>query len=286
MTDQPVLLGIVAVLLNAGAGYGAWRRGSVTAGGGVAGAVVGAVILFAGGFTYWIMLMLFFVSSTLASRLGIRRKRRLERMHEKGSRRDAVQVFANGAVAAVAVVALRTTGGPVFALAAAGAFASVNADTWASELGVLARRPPRSIVTWRELEPGTSGGVSVPGTVAAAAGSLAIAVWFALSVGFAGEPMEGAGGALLAPAAIGPAAALLVVWLAGFVGTTADSVLGATVQALYRDESGAITERRRGPDGPNERARGIPFVTNDVVNAVSSIVAAVAAGYGGSVLGA
>ncbi|MFW5745284.1 MAG: DUF92 domain-containing protein [Spirochaetota bacterium] len=286
MIDRPVLLAIVAVLLNAGAGYGAWHRESVTAGGGVTGAVVGAVILFAGGFTYWIMLMLFFVSSSLASRLGSRRKERLERMHEKGSRRDAVQVMANGGAAAAAVIALRITGAPVFALAAAGAFASVNADTWASELGVLARRPPRSIVTWRQLEPGTSGGVSLPGTVAAAAGSLLIAVWFALTVGFAGEPVDGAGAASLGRTAIGPAAALLVVWLAGFVGTTTDSVLGATVQALYRDEGGAITERRRGPAGFNERVRGIPFVTNDVVNAVSSIVAAVAAGYGGSVLGA
>ena len=259
MIDRPVLLAVVAILLNAGAGYGAWRRGSVTADGGVAGAVVGAAILFAGGFTYWIMLMLFFVSSTLASRLGSRRKERLERMHEKGSRRDAVQVLANAGVAAAAVVALRLTGVHGFALAAAGAFASVNADTWASELGVLARREPRSIVTWRRLEPGTSGGVSLPGTVAAAGGSLLIAVWFALSTGVAG------GGALL------------VVWLAGFAGTTVDSVLGATVQALYRDEDGAITERRHGASGPNERVRGIPLVTNDVVNLASSVAAAAVA---------
>ncbi len=280
MIDRPVLLAIVALLLNAGAGYGAWRRGSVTAGGGVAGAVVGAAILFAGGFTYWIMLMLFFVSSTAASRLGSRRKERLERMHEKGSRRDAVQVIANGGVAAAAVVALRLTGAHGFALAAAGAFASVNADTWASELGVLARREPRSIVTWRRLEPGTSGGVSLPGTVAAAGGSLLIAAWFALSVAVAG------GGALVSGEPAGPAAALLVVWLAGFAGTTVDSVLGATVQALYRDEDGAITERRQGASGPNERVRGVPLVTNDVVNLASSVAAAAVAGVVGIAVGA
>lgn len=271
MIDRPVVLAIVAVLLNVGAGYGAWRRGSVTAGGGVAGALVGTTILFAGGFTYWIMLMLFFVSSTVATRLGTLRKQRLERMHEKGSRRDAVQVLANGGVAAAAVVALRLTGSPAFALAAAGAFASVNADTWASELGVLAARAPRSIVTWRRLEPGTSGGVSLAGTAAGAAGSLLIAGWFALSVGLADA------GTTVPAGTVGPAAALLVVWLAGFAGTTADSVLGATLQALYRDERGAITERRHGDAGANERVRGIPLVTNDAVNAMSSIVAAAVA---------
>lgn len=273
MSDAPVVFAIVAVLLNAGAGFGAWRRGSVTTGGGVAGAIIGASILLAGGFTYWIMLMLFFVSSTVASRLGVRRKTQLERMHEKGSRRDAVQVVANGGAAAVAVVALRLSGAPVFAFAAAGAFASVNADTWASELGVLSTREPRSVVTWRKLEPGTSGGVSLLGTVAAAAGSLLIAAWFALSVGVGtnGAGVAAAGGRIAA------STALFAAWLAGFAGTTADSVLGATAQALYRDEDGAITERRQGTRGANERIRGVPFVTNDVVNLVSSIVAAIVA---------
>jgi uncharacterized protein (TIGR00297 family) len=274
MTPGEALIGVLlAIAANAGAGYAAWRRGSVTGLGAIAGGFVGAVILIAGGLVHWIMLMLFFVSSSLVSRLGPHRKNELERMHEKGSRRDAVQVFANGGIATVAVVLLRITGEAVFGLAAAAAFASVNADTWASELGVLSPHRPRSIVTWRPLEPGTSGGVSLLGTAASSGGSVLIASWYAIASALGLHPL------LTPPSSIGMNAAgvFLLVALAGILGTTADSVLGATLQAQYRDADGSLTERRVGAGGPNRRARGVAIVTNDVVNLVSSAVAAAGA---------
>jgi uncharacterized membrane protein len=47
-----------------------------------------------------------------------------------------------------------------------------------------------------------------------------------------------------------------------------DSLLGATVQAQYEDSRGERTEKKRG----NRLIRGLPFVTNDLVNAVSGAV--------------
>ena len=67
-----------------------------------------------------------------------------------------------------------------------------------SEIGVLGRRPPRLVTTLRAVEPGTSGGASVLGTVATAAGGLAI----------------------------GLVALLLLVWLAGRGGPAARSLPG------------------------------------------------------------
>lgn len=255
-----VLLAAAAVILNVGAGYAAFQRRSVTGSGAVAGAVVGTLIFIGGGPGYWLMLMLFFVGSSLAGRVGSRRRPSLERMHERGSRRDYVQVFANGGVAAIAALLLRMTGHLAFATATAAALAAATADTWASELGVLSSRPPRSILTWRRLEAGTSGGVSWLGTAAAAAGSILIAASFA-----AVEPRI-----TLLPA-------LAIILPAGLLGTTADSLLGATVQAQYRDDTGRPTERRAGEQSPNTRTRGAAFVNNDVVNAASTLVAAVAA---------
>lgn len=267
-----------ALAVNVAAGYAAFRRGSVNGSGAAAGALVGTLILSVGGFLYWIMLMLFFVSSSLASRAGERRKERLDRMHERGSRRDAVQVFANGGLAAIVLIALRVTDHPALAVAAAATFASVNADTWASEFGVLSSRAPRSIITGKRLEPGTSGGVSLLGTGAAAIGSVLIAVWFVL-----GQSLAVAEAPRVVVWAAGPTgfaglSALLVVSVAGLVGTTVDSVLGATLQAQYRAPDGSTTERPMHADGPNERVRGLSFVNNDVVNLLSSLVAALAAG--------
>ena len=54
----------------------------------------------------------------------------------------------------------------------AAALAAVNADTWGTELGVLNPHPPRMITDLRKVvEKGTSGGISLIGTLAALAGS-------------------------------------------------------------------------------------------------------------------
>ncbi|MFP4114890.1 MAG: DUF92 domain-containing protein [Spirochaetales bacterium] len=275
MSAHPALLVPVAILLNATAGYAAFRRESVTGGGAILGAVLGSAILIAGGLLFWIMLMLFFVSSSVASRLGASRKAELERMHEKGSRRDAVQAFANAGVATVALIALRATGNAAFAIAAAGAFASVNADTWASEIGVLSAHPPRSILTWRRLQRGTSGGVSLLGTAASLAGSFVIAAWFGLALAAVAIFSALPGPEMATDPE--PFRSFVIVVIAGVVGTTIDSLLGATVQAQYVDAHGSPTERREGENGANARVRGLPFVTNDVVNLVSSLAAAGAA---------
>lgn len=257
--NEPVLVA-VAVAINAAAGFLAYRRGSVSGSGGFAGALVGSAIMIGGGLPYWVMLMLFFVSSSAAGKIGGARRPSLDRMHERGSRRDWVQVAANGGIAAVAVVLLGLTGRALFGFAAAGALAGATADTWASELGVLSRRRPRSVITFRQLEPGTSGGVSWTGTIAAAGGSMLIAFWFAT----VGRPVE-----------VFPAFA--AVWFAGLAGTTVDSVLGATVQAQYRDGEGRLTERPTGGSGPNRLVRGLAFVRNDAVNLAASVSAAIVA---------
>lgn len=280
-----VVFFVLAVALNAAAGYAAHRREAVTLDGAIAGALLGATILAAGGFFGWIMLMLFFVGSTVASRIGAPRKASLGAMHEKSDQRDAVQVAANGGVAAVALVAHRLTGEPAFAAAAAGAFAAANADTWASELGVLSRVAPRLVFSRRRVEPGRSGGVSTAGTLAGLLGSLLIAGWYAFALGVTGQDFTplwtggslASGGEIASGGSVLPAA---IVWFAGFVGTSVDSILGAAIQARYRDTAGGITERRTGDDGPNELVHGIRFVTNDVVNALSVLAAAIVAGTG------
>jgi uncharacterized membrane protein len=51
-----------------------------------------------------------------------------------------------------------------------------------------------------------------------------------------------------------------------------DSLLGATAQAIYQTASGE-TERRAAPDGmPNPLLRGLPWMNNDLVNFLSSLV--------------
>ena len=88
----------------------------------------------------------------------------------KAGPRDAWQVLANGGVATAAIVA----GGPLGVAAFAGAYAAANADTWGTEIGMLARQAPRSILTGKPLATGISGGVTLVGTLAEAAGAVFI----------------------------------------------------------------------------------------------------------------
>lgn len=179
----------------------------------------------------------------------------------KGSTRDAGQVWANGG-AAVAIVllhrALVLTGFPPYRLEALPilflvAFATVNADTWATELGRLAGQTPRSLRDGKPVPAGTSGAITVVGTLAALAGALIVplAVYFVWP--------------------LNPAQLVCVVW-AGFLGCLIDSLLGASFQAQYLDpETGLITERTQIHGRPTRKIRGLPWMNNDLVNFLASV---------------
>ncbi len=117
------------------------------------------------------MLLAFFLPSVGLSRLGRRRKRELVDIG-KGGARDALQVLANGGVATACAVLFALAHDPRWAWAFAGAYAAATADTWATEIGTLARRAPRSIFTLRPIATGLSGGITLPGTLAEVAGAL------------------------------------------------------------------------------------------------------------------
>jgi uncharacterized protein (TIGR00297 family) len=225
------------------------------------------VVFGLGGLPGAVLLLAFFISSSVLSRLFGRRKSRLEEKFAKGSRRDAGQVLANGGVAAGFMVLhgiFPSAAWPWIGFAAS--LAAVNADTWATELGVLNRTPPRLVTTWQPAEPGASGAVSLGGTLAALAGSALIALL----------------AAFLTPAALvkGVPPLLLVGALttAGVVGSFLDSFLGAAVQASYFCPAcGKETERHplHTCGTPTVMRRGWRWLNNDQVNVLCALVGAV-----------
>lgn len=246
----------LALVCAAGvAGIGRRAR-ALSLSGAIAAAVIGFLLFGMGGVPGAAALLLFFVSSSLLSRWRKRDKGRLA--FEKGGERDAGQVLANGGVAAVCALLLPVLGSPAWLrVALLAALAAANADTWATEIGALARRPPRLITTFQAAPAGASGAVSLPGTAAALAGALLVA-----SVAFS----FGAGAAGMAAATLG-----------GFVGALSDSVLGATIQAQFRcSVCGAVTERTSHCGETAPLARGLPGVTNDVVNGIAVLTGSVA----------
>ena len=241
----------------------AWRRRALSPSGAWSALAMGAVYFALGGPLWYGALLVFFGTSVFWSRWKrqARAKREAERHYAKTGRRDAGQVWANGGAGLVLCVAYAAWPEPALAAAFVGVMASVNADTWATEIGALSRTQPRSVLTGRAVSPGTSGGVTPLGTAAAFGGAAVIGVSAALLGG-----AEAAG----LPAAVLVAAAAA----AGLAGAMADSLLGAWQQAMYRCLTcGALTERAVHCGEPALHAQGRRWMTNDLVNLLSSLFA-------------
>ena len=260
----------------------AWRANALTAGGAIAAFVVGTLTYATGTLGFTFVLLAFFVPSVLLSRVGRARKRALVDVGKHGAR-DAMQVIANGGVATACAVVWAFVHDPRWALAFAGAYAAATADTWATEIGTLARRQPRSILTLRPVPTGMSGGITLPGTLAEIAGAvwLGAAGLFGIALAYV---LNAADVGLLwpahAPAAIVfPPTMLLAIPAGGIAGATADSLLGATAQELRRCEACKRTcETDPHACGePTRLVRGLPGFSNDVVNLLATAVGAAAA---------
>jgi Raf kinase inhibitor-like YbhB/YbcL family protein/uncharacterized protein (TIGR00297 family) len=260
----------LGLLLAAIIAVAAFYAHTLNRSGALAAFVLGTVIFGFGGIYWAILLMAFFLSSSLLSRLFKKQKKSVEANFSKGSQRDAGQVAANGAIAGVCALLFSLMGNPGWLWAAgAGALAAANADTWATEIGILGKAKPRLITTGKIVEAGTSGGVSLVGLLAATMGSVLIALialW--LKPESISNSMENN---LLLP---------VIVTVAGVAGSLLDSLLGAASQAMYFCEScQKVTEKHplHGCGNPTRLTRGWAWLDNDWVNTFCTLAGSLTA---------
>jgi uncharacterized protein (TIGR00297 family) len=259
-----LVLGGGALLASAVIAFLAYRRRSLTATAALTAVFLAVGLYLTAGLTLLFLLLAFFLGSTGLTRYRKRDKAFLEQdLHEKTGARDALQVLANGGPALIMTILYAVFRHEAFFVASAGALAASNADTWASEIGVLSRREPVYILSRKPVQAGLSGGVSPLGTGAALAGGFWIALLFSL---------------LRLPAELDLATRLwqlMLVGLTGFLGSVIDSVLGETLQALYvRPTDTHLTERPAESGQANRLRHGFRWLTNDWVNLLSASCAA------------
>lgn len=257
---------LIGLILSLAIGVtGCWR--GVLAIGGVVGAVVTGTLMFGlGGWAWGTLLIAFFISSSVLSFYRAHEKETLAEKFAKGLRRDMGQALANGGLATLLAVLSWARPALLWFFAAAGAMAAVNADTWATELGVLSTRPPRLITTGQRVEVGTSGGVTGLGFLASLGGALFIGLLGGLTL-------------LTDRGWLTASALTLAATLGGLSGAAFDSLLGATVQATYWcDTCQKETERQVHRCGARTHLmRGWRWLGNDLVNFIASVVGALTA---------
>jgi uncharacterized protein (TIGR00297 family) len=228
----------------------------------LASVVVGLSMMFGGGFSWFIMVAVFFALGVIFTLYKYGYKRELGSAQEKEGTRSWPNILANGGFASA--IALLNLVGPSLTLSTLflGAISTSAADTVATELGLLSHSKPRLITNLAEIvTPGTSGGVTPLGLLGAVFASLVI-------------------GSMALLLKVGPTQIrlVLVCIVGGVIGATVDSVLGATVQRKgYCVICLKPTEALKHCGEGTHVTGGTRYIENNMVNLLATIIGAMAA---------
>ncbi len=225
----------------------------------IASATVGTAIIFGGGPSWFVIVAVFFGMGVSFTWYKYGYKKRLGSAQEKGGARNWPNILANGGLASVFAVGEFFFPGPGFAALFLGAMGTSAADTVATELGLLSRWRPRLIIHPRsEVPPGTSGGVTLLGFMGGILASMVIGA-MALFLGVMGKDL------LVVPLCV----------IGGMAGAVLDSVVGATLQRKgFCKVCMKQTESIRHCGEKTSMTGGLPFVENNVVNALATLAGA------------
>ncbi len=150
---------------------------------GVMAGLAAGVLIFCGlGHQGFIILFVFFLAGSSASKFKIGAKQKMGAAQKSGGRRGWAHVAANCSVAAacaLCVMIFPDANRPAFYAAAVASLAAALGDTISTELGQLYGKRAYLLVSLTRVDPGTEGAVSVEGTILGFAASigLALAAW-------------------------------------------------------------------------------------------------------------
>ena len=248
----PLVVGTFASTLIA---YLSYKLKFLDSGGSMLVILMGGIIFGFGGTAYVFPILLFYITSSILSKIGNTRKKRIEDSYQKTGVRDFFQVLANGGVATIIVLLNHFTDSDLLYSAYIVSIAAATADTWGTELGIYSKERPRLVSTFAAVAPGTSGAVSAIGSLASLLGSILIVSSSLFFIGYNPET-------------------LLLMIFCGYFGGLVDSIIGATIQCQYRcPVCQQITESKIHCQQTTVWQKGSIFIDNDVVNILSISIA-------------
>jgi len=237
-------------------GYGAFKLKALSISGGFGAFLLGVFMFGMGSWHTMLPLIGFFVLSSLLSKIADRQSKK-DIISSKGSQRDIVQVYANGGIPLIFTIAWYLSNYSIDWLywAFLASLASATADTWETEIGSFSKSLPLNILTWKRVPKGYSGGISLLGTSGGVLGA-AIIVSIAALMGFIQWD----------------AILIVMIIIAGFLGSIIDSILGASIQAKFKCEvCGKTTERVVHCHEETTHESGMLWLDNDWVNVAGSL---------------
>lgn len=189
-----------------------YYSGKLTRTGAITGDLIGISIYKGAGLTGLCMLATFFILSTTATKWQANKKAAIGAAEKDKGRRTALQVLANGGIAAV--LGLMGWQSPekigIVQAMVAGSLAAATADTLSSELGMVYGKRCFNILTLKKDVRGLDGVISIEGTLIGVIGAMLIAVVYSAFAGWG--------------------IAFWWIVFAGTIGNLLDSFLGALLE--------------------------------------------------------
>src|ERR671921_416835 len=224
---------------------------------------IGFTILFFGEVSWFFILVLFFIIASIFTKYKHREKQKLGAPQENDVPRNWKSVLANGLpLAGLAILYYLSDRSPIFMLSFVGSISFALSDTLATELGLLSKEKPRSILTGEEIDRGQSGGITFQGEIVAIISSLVIGsicgIWFSKNE-------------------VSQISIIIIAALVGGVlATNLDSFLGSTIQAKYRcvNCKKCLEIKVIHCNRLTIREKGTSFIDNNIVNFLGAIIGA------------
>lgn len=256
------------------------KRKSLDRSGAVAGLVVGFILTISN-LCFFSSLLTFFVMGSKVTKFKAEQKKKMEHNYKEGGQRNWVQVLCNGGMAAMfglqymfhvgcreVVIDFSHHYSPSWlAVSVLGSLACCCGDTFSSELGAVFSKntEPRLITTLRKVPRGTNGGITLIGTLFSMVGGGLVGLAYYITQIF-----------LLRESFLdrGPPQwpLLMVGLLMGIIGSTVDSLLGATFQYSGFDRKRKCVVEHSGSDV--DYICGMELLDNHSVNLLSSLISA------------
>ncbi|MBU1680945.1 MAG: DUF92 domain-containing protein [Bacteroidetes bacterium] len=245
---------IQGMLLAAFVAVVSYRVKFLTASGAAATFLLAGFIFGLGGWKWSVPILLFFILSSLLSKLRLKVNLKVESYFNKSGVRDYLQVAANGGLGGLLVILNVFDDNPIYYIIYLASLAAVCSDTWATEIGTLKETDTYNILNFKKIEQGMSGGISLIGTLGGMVGGSIIALsgyfWFDNNL----------------------LISLILITSAGIAGSLFDSFLGAKFQIQYKcGECDRITEKKNHCNKESLRFRGLGWLDNDMVNLFAGI---------------
>ncbi len=166
------------------------------------GLIVGVITYVLGGFYSFIAIVVFFIVAESSTKIA----RKIKVNGKPHERRNIENILGNSGAALLSLALISVSPNIAFF----GSIAAALSDTISGEIGMLSKSKPRMITSFKEVEPGTNGAISLLGLIAGLMGAALIALIYFLA----------SNNLLYA----------FYVFIAGFIGSLTDSFLGATLE--------------------------------------------------------